>query len=178
MNKIVFIFIILLSISCKDSNEKDNFKKKPEKKIETIEDYIQLDNKENVVEVNDVLGESVKIENISVFKDKIQKKTFLVFKLSERIENDIKENYRIIVRTFPTYLDDLREDTEKRNLKYDSWYSKINEIENNGDIFFVVNLSESGGEFDKIILQLINDNTNEISKKRIYVRNVTYKITK
>jgi len=174
MKRVLLFVGILFLVTCKESTKekKEEIKLDAEKKIETIEDYLNFDKKGDAVAVNNVVGDSVRIESLSVFKDRIENVTYLVVKLSEKIDSKVIDNNRINIRTFPVYLDDLREDSEARNLKYDSWYTKIVQREIKGDNYFIVNLSNSEGKFEKIIFQLIENGTNKISTNKVYVRDV------
>jgi len=114
MKKIIILLVsITFFASCKDSEEKKNKQNEKDQiethsKIETVEDYLNRENKEHTVRVNNVVGDSVRIESLSVFKDKTEGNTYLVIKLEEKLDTSIVNNYRINARTFPLYLDDLR----------------------------------------------------------------------
>lgn len=183
MKKIIFLFMIItIIISCKDEKNNQTKTNQEEKsiieenkknlqKIETVFDYIDFSEKKRSRYLQDTLGDILPLNKISLFREESSKDVYIIIELEELTNAANFENYTIVARMFPYSLEDLRPESIKRNLEFDSWYFPIKTRDVNSKSYIYAKVADDNDGFKKVILQLINKSTNEISPKKIIIEN-------
>ena len=144
----------------------------PLKEIKTVLDFIDFSAKKREKLVNDTLGGIIGINKVSLFRENLSKRVFIVMELKDHLEEENYTDYTIVSRMFPYGPEDLRPESIERNLDFDSWYFPVKIRRINNKSYIYAQVSDDVDGFLKVILQLINKKTKKISPKKITILNL------
>ncbi|ARV09698.1 hypothetical protein BTO05_08600 [Winogradskyella sp. PC-19] len=135
------------------------------KPITTLLEYINSNKKSEEARVDKAIGEVINIAGVSVFQEPTTR-TYAVVRITEDLPQVVKDNYVIILRTYPSDLEDLTDyiKTNKPGLNFDTWYIKdLTKTQKGANgYYYSMRLSDNTLEFDKIVLQLYDKRTEKI----------------
>jgi len=184
MKQILFslCFIFLCSCNGKENNNKTNpsqvskpiyreVEKTKDFSSRTLQSYIKSKKEYSGIELNQDIEDLISVRNISLFQESNSSKLYLVLKLSQQIDINLKQTHRLIIRTFPYNIDDLRDDTVSLGRDYDTWYSNISTISDGENDYLYAEIG-SLGDFKKVQVQLLEKSTKKFLKESIIVNNL------
>lgn len=175
MKKHILLILVSITVSCKEEKKEsiiieekpNNISETPIKEDpQTVFEYIEAGDKSHGVKTKGSIGESLLVSHVSLFSEPKTNITFIVIKLESDFDESLKENFRLVVRTFPYSEEDLREDTIKQNRDFDSWYSDLYNYSVGNNEYLFTKLGEVDG-FKKVRIQLFDKTTKKFLRNSV-----------
>jgi len=183
MKKFLLVMLIVSATACKnDQKESKNeplmkevmveIEKENVTKVSSLEEFVQLKEKPLAEKVNEKLGNVISIKSISTFEEPTTR-NYIVIELESVLSDEERNNYRIIVRSYPSDTNQLT-DYVKNNrpgLIFDTWYLEDLNVfhEANGTHIHTKRLSDGVSEYDKMKLELYDIRTEKIVPPHVEV---------
>lgn len=187
MKKNIFLtssILIILFFNCKEEkkvilNEEINSEElldssllKTYENPKTVFEYIEGGDKEKYgVDVFQSLDNLIDVQQVSLFRELKSDKVFIVIKLKQELNDSLKEKYRLIVRSYPLSIDELRPETLKLERDFDTWYSDLNSYSDGIYNYVYASIGKSG-YFKRLRLQLLDKETRKFTRQPIEIEDI------
>lgn len=148
-----------------------NKEHKEHEEHKTLQSYINSKKEQSGLKINGNIQGLINVNYASLFKEVTSNKVYIVLKLTENINSDLKQTHRLIVRTFPYNESDLREDTLTLGRNYDTWYSNLNTMSAGNELYLYTEIGTLG-DFKKIQIQLLEKSTKKFLKESIFINDL------